>query len=849
MSQTDNFTPLQLNALSELTQQRGFAINAGATALQGTWTPGGYTAGSLVSQTVLARITQAIPNIYAMAVAGRINPVTYRNLTNISFSTCGALANVRPNTFNPTYAGYGSWQGGQIVSRSYPPRGYPQSGEYSYINQTYGSYAYVTGWPGKNSWQQTDDTYMAAVPPASPTAPLNDYDSYVSNGFVSLVARQAYYEMWSGRFDQYNNIVNSFSLTAANRIQANQQVASLVNSRSFLSGNFSNNNDLTTNDISGVNQSFRIWGNDLINSGKAIDLSNIHRFGTPSVLLLTLQRYGAITPAVGMALQYAGLNSQELNDIFKPTYVPTPTQEKKIYAAFKLVSGDDLYSLQSGVTLQLNCKIPTLTTLADLLDPKHLFPNSYAGLTVPQYRADTPTSKTYYFIYQNGGVNPQIVPLCGPLLDQLTAVLPTDIAQACSAFSITMQQVKNIMQIDVQKFALAVVDLELTTQGLPLTNSTTGTPTNLAAVDNLINQIGMGSGNSGAYRQCDYFGSAAGYPYTGWYSRAYEIIRGLPTTALQQIYNNLYTASLTPPPPPPDPMPDPPPDPFDPVLDALIQSLISQANAEIQNIFNSNTGECHQLNYLWNQIGTQLLIEQRAIPVAIPLADTITDIVDPTDFQSFVKSLPQYGLDNGPGENAQTLERISDLTNLGGQSIVAAMREARNADRLGWAGVPPDNDVSGDIDLCSASATASLDGNGRIQSVTMTCKSEGYSVASPPRVSIFPYGYGGELVPVIEDDGSISTLAITKSGVGYPYVTIKIESPQECQAPDRTGNKIPPPGLKQPTFPGPGPFTKFSENPYLPGPIPPLPPPATASPTIEETILDVTQCNCDCWNL
>lgn len=849
MSQTGNFTPLQLNALSELTQQRGFAINAGASALQGTWTPAGYVAGSLVNQTVLARITQAIPNIYQMAVAGRINPVTYRNLTNISFSTCGALANVRPNTFNPTYAGYGSWSGGQIVSKSYPPRGYPQNSEYSYINQTYGSYAYITGWPGKNSWQQTDDTYIAAVPPATPTSPLNSYDSYVSTGFVSLVARQAYYEMWSGRFDQYNNIVTAFSLTAANRTQANQQIASLVNSKSFLSGNFSNNNDLTTNDISGVNQSFRIWGNDLINAGKAIDLSNIHRFGTPSVLLLTLQKYGAITPAVGMALQYAGLNSQELNNIFLPTYVPTPTQERKIYDAFKLVSGNDLYSLQGGVTLQLNCKIPTLRTLADLLDPKYLFPNSYAGLTVPQYRADTPTSKAYYFIYQNGGVNPQIVPLCGPLLDQLTAVLPTDIAQACSAFSVSMQQVKNIMQIDVQKFALAVVDLELTTQGLPLTNSTTGTPTNLAAVDTLISQVGMGSGNSGAYRQCDYWGSAAGFGYDDWYTRAYNIIRALPTTQLQQIYNNLYTASLTPPPPPPDPMPDPPPDPFEPLLDAQIQSLIDQANAEIQNIFNSNTGQCHQLNYLWNQIGTQLTIEQRAIPIAIPLADTITDIVDQLDFQSFVRSLPDYGLDNSPGENAQILERISDLTNLGGQSIVAAMREARNAERLGWAGIPPDNDVSDELDLCCASATATLDGVGRIQSITMTNRSDGYSIASPPRVSIFPYGYGGDLVPVIEEDGSISTLAIVSSGRGYPYVTIKIESPQECQAPDRTGNTTPPNGFTQPTFPGPGPFTKFSENPYLPGPIPPLPPPASASPTIDQTIEDVTVCNCDCWNL
>ena len=854
MSQTGNYTPLQLNALSEITQRRGFSINAVSSALQGTWTPGKYTAGTLVSQTVLSRITESIPNIYQMAVDGRISPETYRNLTNISFITCGALANVRSNTFNPSYSGYGSWSGGQLVSQSYPPRDYPQSGTYSYINQTYGTYAYVTGWPGKNSWQKVTDTYVAAVPPASPTAALNEYDSYVSTGFVSLVARQAYYELSSGRFDQYNNIVNTFGLCSGSRTQTNQQIASLVNSKSFLSGNFSNNNDLTTNDISGVNQSFRIWGEDLINTGKAIDLSNIHRFGTPSVLLLTLQKYGAITQAVAMALQYAGLNSQDLNSIFIPTYVPTPTQEKKIYAAFKLISGDDLYSVQSGVTLQLNCRIPTLTTLADLLDPRFLFPNSYAGLTVPQYRADQITSKAYYFIYQNGGVNQQVVSLCGPLLNDLTAVIPTDIAQACAAFSVAMQQVKNIMQIDVQQFALAVIDLELTSQNLPLTNSTTGTPVNIASVDTLISQVGMGSGNSGAFRQCDYFGSASGYPYTDWYRRAYDIITSLPTTALQQIYNNLYLKSLTPPPPPPDPMPDPPPSPFDPVLDADIQSLIDQANAEIQNIFNSNTGQCHELNYIWNQIGTQLTIEQRAIPLAIPLTDTITDSIDQTDFQSFVKDLPRYGLDNGPGENAQTLEGISDLTTLGGQSIVAAMREARNAERLGWAGIPPDNDVSDEIDLCGASATVTLNAAGAIIAVTMTNKSSGYSLANPPRVNIFPYGYGGQLVPVIEADGSISTLAIINSGIGYPYATIKIESPVECQTPDRTGNKTAPtrstqPTLTQTTFPGPGPFTTFSANPYLPGPIPPLPPPASASPTIDQTIEDVTLCNCDCWNL
>jgi hypothetical protein len=139
----------------------------------------------------------------------------------------------------------------------------------------------------------------------------------------------------------------------------------------------------------------------------------------------------------------------------------------------------------------------------------------------------------------------------------------------------------------------------------------------------------------------------------------------------------------------------------------------------------------------------------------------------------------------------------------------------------------------------------------------MTNGSIGYDIANPPQVYIYPYGYGGQLIPVIEEDGSISSLFVANPGAGYPYVEISIEAPPSCQPPDRTGNKQPPPPQANPnndltnvdTFPGPGPFTTFSENPYLPGPIPPLPPPDSASSTVDEAIADVTICNCDCWNL
>jgi hypothetical protein len=150
-----------------------------------------------------------------------------------------------------------------------------------------------------------------------------------------------------------------------------------------------------------------------------------------------------------------------------------------------------------------------------------------------------------------------------------------------------------------------------------------------------------------------------------------------------------------------------------------------------------------------------------------------------------------------------------------------------------------------------------VDSQGRIVSVAVLNGGRGYSVANPPTIDVYPYGYGGKLVPVIETDGSISDIIVENSGSGYPYVDVVIAPPSPCQYPTRTNPfKIPEyletsRNSKQTTpsetFPGIGPFTVFSENPYLPGP-PLLPPPPTATPTVDEAIVDVTICNCECWS-
>jgi hypothetical protein len=101
---------------------------------------------------------------------------------------------------------------------------------------------------------------------------------------------------------------------------------------------------------------------------------------------------------------------------------------------------------------------------------------------------------------------------------------------------------------------------------------------------------------------------------------------------------------------------------------------------------------------------------------------------------------------------------------------------------------------------------------------------------------VYPAGQGAELSPVIEQDGSISSLTIVAAGSGYTHAEITITSPSQCQPPDYNAG----------SDDGPG----FNWNPYIVEvPPEPLSPPASASMTVQEAIDDVTKCNCDCWNL
>ena len=168
------------------------------------------------------------------------------------------------------------------------------------------------------------------------------------------------------------------------------------------------------------------------------------------------------------------------------------------------------------------------------------------------------------------------------------------------------------------------------------------------------------------------------------------------------------------------------------------------------------------------------------------------------------------------------------MATLGGQSLIAMMREARNASRLGLAGGDLQNDVPSVIDTCCASATATVT-DGSITSVQVTSGSSGYTAINPPTITVYPVGYGAILNPILATDGSVSAIEVISGGSGYQSATLEITAPPQCQ----------------PVNPPQQTYTDTPDSRLVP---PELTSPASASPTVTEAIADVVACNCTCWN-
>lgn len=403
MADSGKQSPLGVNVLGSLLNGHGnstnstFQINPIAQSYYGTSTNNNdYTPGKIVNDTCLKWITYALKEAWNRTpmngVSGEITNAVYDNMLNIGQGSIAALGNSKP----PTY---------QIED---------PSGEWTQANG-----------PANMGFAIDSNVDHGQAASWMPWNSTNANNNEVTKwGWIRAMALQAYNEFYynasvtyptpgdytTGNIDtnpSYKDFVSSFNIADSFVDYNNKAILAVQNSQTFLQGTYSNQNDLISADISGVSLSSRAFGQDLLNLGRAVDLSLIAKFGLPSALLQTIKKNNAVTQLLNVALLSSGLSANEISTISSNTVLPVSReQEQKLYGAFLAVNGSSL----EEILIILNCRLKNLTSLADLLNIKKIFPISYKTLTVPIYNTDSgPTnSKTYYLLFVDDQLNPQL---------------------------------------------------------------------------------------------------------------------------------------------------------------------------------------------------------------------------------------------------------------------------------------------------------------------------------------------------------------------------------------------------------------------------------------------------------
>ena len=276
-------------------------------------------------------------------------------------------------------------------------------------------------------------------------------------------------------------------------------------------------------------------------------------------------------------------------------------------------------------------------------------------------------------------------------LDKLSQIIPPDQALANKALATALQQITNISSLNLPRLANAVSNVQ-TNFGLPLVNAQK-TAVDPAVANNISNTLGVGSGPNGTLTIDNSMGIAAGFVVTSAFNNVITLINSMNLSNLANIYTDMTaTANGTygPATGPITIITGPAAGTYD-NINAAFSGQIANANAGtggnglipsvnsniIPNIIATYPSQTTSINTNWNSMMTQLNTEKKVQQSATIDFANLTPNSNPPIY-SFVLSLPQYGQDTAANGAFQYLESVADLTNLTGQTLVAALRQGQS---------------------------------------------------------------------------------------------------------------------------------------------------------------------------
>lgn len=286
--------------------------------------------------------------------------------------------------------------------------------------------------------------------------------------------------------------------------------------------------------------------------------------------------------------------------------------------------------------------------------------------------------------------------------DRLKTIIPADIALANKALQVSLQQIKGIDQSTLPQLGGAFAAIE-TNANLPAINALTQPiPTSTANFYN--NNYATGSGPNGTL----YLTDAIGFPVGGTSNVYADAVGNIFTTmntlseankfnalinvyvVMQDVNAGVYGPPIT------GPIANVP-------LGTLgvtyanatvcyANLLIPQASSEATSVISANPAAVAALNTETTYLAQSVILEVTG------LYDGGLDLFNIQSggrmvITSFVQSIAEYGKDTSENGPAWYLEQITNTSELSGQSVIAVMREGRNADILSTAGLLQDTKV------------------------------------------------------------------------------------------------------------------------------------------------------------
>jgi hypothetical protein len=217
-----------------------------------------------------------------------------------------------------------------------------------------------------------------SVPAGYPSITVTNSDPGLTGAIVATSAEYL-------GFGDLTKFVQALNTALSYTDIVNQFISSAVSSQTYLANTYSNMSDMITGDITKICTDTDAFGADLAQLGQLINLETLDNWGSPYALLRQIVRLIGNVPAFTTALTNAGVVTLAIENLNNPTYSVSDSQQKLVYQAMTQITGPNLVQILSFL------KITTtgITTLADLLNPVKILPNSYYTLFVPTIQGST----------------------------------------------------------------------------------------------------------------------------------------------------------------------------------------------------------------------------------------------------------------------------------------------------------------------------------------------------------------------------------------------------------------------------------------------------------------------------